>query len=69
MLLQPPVQAVPGAGIGEFPPLPEPLQPIGTRQGQGPGNRARNPGQEVETGGPASAGPKPAIKANSAGRK
>eukprot|EP00972_Heterocapsa_arctica_P092863 13696963-Heterocapsa_arctica.AAC.1 len=39
MLLQPPMQAAPGAGISDFPPIPEPLRPTGTRQGQGPANR------------------------------
>eukprot|EP00972_Heterocapsa_arctica_P017967 2655856-Heterocapsa_arctica.AAC.1 len=39
MLLQPPLQEVPGAAVNDCPPLPEPLRPTGTRQGQGPANR------------------------------
>eukprot|EP00972_Heterocapsa_arctica_P054943 8101257-Heterocapsa_arctica.AAC.1 len=60
MLLQLPVQAAPGAGISDFPPLPEPLQPTGTRQGQGPANRVQSPGEGEEAGGPSPVAPSPA---------
>eukprot|EP00972_Heterocapsa_arctica_P111951 16429016-Heterocapsa_arctica.AAC.1 len=52
MLLQPPVQEVPGAGVSNFPPLPEPLRPTGTRQGQSPANRARIPVEGEEAARP-----------------
>eukprot|EP00972_Heterocapsa_arctica_P103398 15236286-Heterocapsa_arctica.AAC.1 len=48
MLLREPVQEVPGARVGDFPPLPEPLRPTGTRQAQAPANRLQNPVAEGE---------------------
>eukprot|EP00972_Heterocapsa_arctica_P034914 5139372-Heterocapsa_arctica.AAC.1 len=38
MLLREPVQEAPGPGEDAFPPLPEPLRPVGTRQCQAPAN-------------------------------
>eukprot|EP00972_Heterocapsa_arctica_P009098 1339728-Heterocapsa_arctica.AAC.1 len=32
-------QAAPGLGEANFPPLPEPIRPIGTGQGKGPAHR------------------------------
>eukprot|EP00972_Heterocapsa_arctica_P092038 13574628-Heterocapsa_arctica.AAC.1 len=50
MLLREPVQEAPVAGGEDFPPLPEPLRPIGTRQGQAPANSLPNPEGDRSTG-------------------
>eukprot|EP00972_Heterocapsa_arctica_P045316 6689482-Heterocapsa_arctica.AAC.1 len=43
MLFREAAQEAPGLGEDIFPPLPEPLRPIGTSQGQAPANRIRSP--------------------------